>query len=189
MMSLVLAASCLAQCPAGPCPPGVCSPCGDVVWNAPQAVRFVSNSPCVPTGYGGSDVIAQLAAQQERLGAQIRSMSEDLATIRWQFARPVQRAAPLAAPEKMMPSPQPYASPQASPQVMTPYEVPPPPARKSPPLPAPQMPPSSMPPPQADAALQWQRALQAHRIKVRYDGSPAPIRDVEGADRMPYELD
>ena len=144
----------------------------------------------MPTGYGGSDVIAQLVAQQDRLVAQMRSMSEDLATIKWNFVRPVQRAAPLAGPSKLPPVPETYASPQASPQTMTPYEVSPPPPRKVPPLPAPSMPPLS-PPPQArgDEAEQWQRALQAGRYRVDRAGPPVRLGVVPQGDRAPYSLD
>ena len=180
----ILSLNLLGQCPIG-CPSGACSPCQETTWSTSTPVRFVSNSPCVPTGYGGSDVIAQLAAQQERLGAQIRSMSEDLATIQWNFVRPVQRAAPLPVPSKLPPVPETYASPQASPQAMTPYEVPsPPPMRKAPPLPAP-----AMPAPQADAGEQWQRALQAGRYRVDRAAPPVRLGAVPQGDRAPYSLD
>ena len=148
-------------------------------------VRYVSQGDCAATGYGSGDVITRLVAQQERMVAQMQSLSEDVASIRWQQYRPVQRAAPLVAPDKMMPSPQ--IAPQASPQ-FPPYEAPPPPAaRKMPPLP--QAAPQAAPPPQADAALQWQRALQAHRVRLQGDGNLPRVGAATGPDRAPYSLD
>lgn len=177
--SLVLAVGCVAQCPGGFCPPGACSPCGEVIYGTATPVRYVSRSDCVPTGYGGGDVLAQLVAQQERMEAQVRSLSEDLATIRWQFSRPVQRAVPMAAPvpDKAMPSPQTYASPQT-------YDVPPP-VRKMPPAPSTQAP----PPPQANRALQWQEALRAGRVSYPRDRAPARLSAAPEPDRAPFSLD
>ena len=186
--TLILAVGCVAQCPGGLCPPGVCSPCGEVIYGTQSPVRYVSQSNCVPTGYGGGDVLAQLVAQQERMEAQVRSLSEDLATIRWQFTRPIARAAPMAVPSKQQPVPETFASPQAP----TPYEAPqPPPVRKMPPLPSIQSPPPP-PPPQADAAdraLQWQCALQAGRYRVGRERPPARLGAAPGPDRTPFSLD
>lgn len=207
-MMCFLASCLLAQCPGGLCPPGVCTPCGDVLWEsemrpglspAGPVYRYVSNSggPCQQTAHGtqtaygvNSEVIAQLAAQQERLVRTVQQLSEDMASIRWQQFRPVQRAAPIAAPSKMTPTPETFASPQASPQAPVPYDLPPPATRKSPPLPSPA-PPQSMPPPQAsfDAAEQWQRALAAGRVRRVRGGDPSKLRGVEGPDRTPFTLD
>ena len=156
------------------------------MWSAAPPVRFVSRSDCMPTATAyGADVIAQLAAQQDRLIRTVQALESDLATIRWQQFRPAGRPAPLAAPSKQPPLPETYASPQASPQAVVPFDVPPPPVRKSPPLPPTSMPPQA----REDASLQWQRALQAHRVKLRRETDTRPFAPSTEPDRAPFPLD